>query len=80
MARHRPLWRRSSSGHPPARDRLRPREKRLMVAFDLQISRSCRTLHLRTPPTGSLVLTQLSCGSNDGASSPRNHAATAASR
>jgi hypothetical protein len=51
-----------------------------MVAFDLQTSRSSRTLHLRTLPTGSLVLLQLSRGSNDGASSPRNHAATADSR
>ena len=51
-----------------------------MVAFDLQTSRSSRTLHLRTQPTRSLDLLQLSRGRNDGASSPRDHAATAASR
>ena len=52
----------------------------LLVAFDLQTSRAPWTLHLRTQPTDSLVLLQLSRGSNDGASSPRNHAVTAASR
>ncbi len=51
-----------------------------MVAFDLQTSRSWWTLHLRTQPTASLVLLQLSRGSNDGASLPSNHAATLASR
>jgi hypothetical protein len=51
-----------------------------MVAFDLQTSRPSRTLHLRTQPTGPLVLLQLSHGNNDGASFPSNHAATAASR
>jgi putative PIN family toxin of toxin-antitoxin system len=55
---------------PPARDLLRLRVRRLLVAFDLQTSRSPRTLHLRTQPTGSPVLLQLPCGNNDGASPP----------
>ena len=50
------------------------------MAFDLQTSPPSRTLHLKTPTTGSLVLNRPSRGRDDGASSPRDHAATADSR
>ena len=68
------------SAIPPAQGLPWLRGRMLMTAFDLQSSRSLRTLHLRTRPAGSLVSLQLSRGSNDGASSPPNQAATAASR
>ena len=60
MAEHRPFPRRSSPGHPPGAGLPRLREGMLTAAFDLQTSRSSRTLHLRTPPTGSLASLQLS--------------------
>jgi hypothetical protein len=49
-------------------------------AIDPRTPRSLRTLHPLAPPIRSLASNQTSRGSNDGASSPWNHAITAASR
>ena len=55
MAKPWPFPRRSSPSHPPAQDRPRLREGMLTAAFDLQTSRSLRTLHLPTRPARSLA-------------------------
>jgi hypothetical protein len=54
----------------PAQDRPWFREGMLTAAFDLQTSRSSRTLHLLTRPAHSLDSLSLSYDNNDGASSP----------
>jgi hypothetical protein len=65
---------------PPAQDLLRLREAGHVVAMHHRTSRSPWTLHPRTTPTESLVRSQVARGSSVGASSPSNHAVTAASR
>jgi hypothetical protein len=64
----------------PAQDPLRLREAGHVAAFHLRTSRSPWTLHPTPPPTESLVRSQVLRGSSVGASSPSNHAVTAASR
>jgi hypothetical protein len=64
----------------PAEDLLRLREARPVAALHLRASRSPWTLHPTPTPTESFVRSQVPRGSSVGASSPSNHAVTAASR